>query len=132
MSSDPKTGPSTDRLPVAVYGAVIGFVVWMALAAWGFAGPGYADLSLTVVTGLLIVAVAIPLVLWRVWRAHTGGRPDDAMSFSEWKSSEFETWQDHQKGSSAATEILLPIAAAAVGMTAFAIVFHYAALHAST
>jgi hypothetical protein len=36
------------------------------------------------------------------------------------------------KGSNAAAEIILPIAAAAVGMTAFAIVFHYAAQHAST
>jgi hypothetical protein len=132
MSSERKNGVSTDRLPLAVYAIVVCFVVWMALAAWGFAGPGYADLSLAVVTGLLIVAVAIPYVIWRVWRANAGERPDDRMSFSEWKSSQFETWQDHQKGSSAVTEIVLPIAAAAVGMTAFAIVFHFAAMHAST
>jgi hypothetical protein len=131
MTSDPKNGASTDKLPLAVYGAVIGFVAWMALAAWGFAGPGYADFLLAVVTGLLIVAIAIPLILWRVWRAHSGERTDDRMSFSKWKSSQFETWQDHVKGSNAAAEIILPIAAAAIGMTVFAIVFHYAALHAS-
>ena len=92
-----------------------------------FHGPTTSD----VVSGLLIVAVAIPYVIWRVWRANTDERADDRMSFREWTSSQFETWQDHQKGSSAATEIILPIAAAAVGMTAFAIVSHYAALHAS-
>lgn len=131
MNSDPKNDASTDKLPVAVYAAAIGFVAWMALAAWGFAGPGYADLSLAVVTGLLIVVIAIPLVLWRVWRANNDGQPDNRMSFSEWKSSQFEIWQDRQKGANAATEIILPIAAAAVGMTALAIVFHYAAAHAA-
>src|ERR1041384_1739195 len=132
MSSNPKDTAgrkSTDTLPFAVYAAVIGFVAWMALAAWGFAGPGYADLSLAVVTGLLIVAIAIPLILWRVWRANTDERPDDRMSFREWKSAYFEPGQDRVKGSNAAVEIILPIAAAAIGMTAFAIVFHYAALH---
>lgn len=131
MTSDPDNGASTDKLPLAVYAALAGFVAWMALAAWGFAGPGYADLSLAVVTGLLIVAIAIPLILWRVWRANTDERLNDRLSFSEWKSRQFETWQDRQKGSNAAAEIIMPIAAAAIGMTAFAIVFHYAAAHAS-
>jgi hypothetical protein len=43
---------------------------------------------------------------------------------------EDETWQDRVRGRDAAIEITLAIAAAAVGMTAFAIVFHYAAAHA--
>jgi hypothetical protein len=103
----------------------------MAIAAWGFAGPGYADFSLSVVTGLLIVVVAIPYIIWRAGRASTGDPGDDQMSFSEWRASQFETWQDRQKGATAATEIILPIAAAAIGMTAFAVVFHYAAMHAS-
>ena len=42
MSSDPKKSISTDTLPPLVYAAVIGFVAWMVIAAWGFAGPGYA------------------------------------------------------------------------------------------
>ncbi|MEJ0079335.1 MAG: hypothetical protein WDO17_28660 [Alphaproteobacteria bacterium] len=130
MSSEHKNN-ATDKLPLAVYAALIGFVAWLALAAWGFAGPGYADLSLAVVTGFLVIVIAIPFVLWRVWRANAEERADDRMSFGEWKSSQFETWQDRVKGANAAAEIVLPIAAAAVGMTAFAIVFHYAALHAS-
>jgi len=130
MSSE-RNNRSTDRLPLAVYAIIVFFVAWMALAAWGFAGPGYADLSLTVVTGLLMVAIAIPYVIWRVWRANTEQRPDNRMSFREWRSSQFEIWQDRQNGMNAATEIILPIAAAAVGMTAFAVIFHYAATHAS-
>lgn len=90
MSSNPDNR-STDRLPVLIYAVLAGFVLWMVLAAWGFAGPGYADVTLTVVTGFILVAMAIPFILWRVARAN----------------------------------------AAAVGMTAFAIVFHYAAVHAS-
>jgi len=131
MAADPGV-PSTNRLPYAVYGILIGFVAWMALAAWGFAAPGYADLSLTVVTGLLCVAIAIPLVLWRVGRANRDTKTDRKPEpFADWAAGDFETWQDRVKGRNAAAEIILPIAAAAVGMTALAIVFHYAAAHAS-
>ena len=127
-----KNSASTDRLPPVVYLVLVGFVAWMVLAAWGFAGPGYADVALTVVTGFLIVAIAIPLILWRVARANQDHSDDERPpAFAEWSSGQFETWQDRLKGSSAAIEIILPIAAAAVGMTGFAIVFHYAALHAS-
>ena len=132
MSSAPRNGASTDRLPLAVYAALIGFVAWMALAAWGFAGPGYADLSLTVVTLFLLIATAIPLVLWRVWRANSDPQTESKREpFADWAAGDFETWQDRVKGRNAAAEIILPIAAAAVGMTALAIVFHYAAAHAS-
>jgi hypothetical protein len=129
MLTNPKV-PSTDRLPIAVYALLIGLVAWMALAAWGFAGAGYADLTLAVVTGFLIMVIAIPYVLWRVWRANTGA-PENPVGFGEWSAGQFETWQDRVKGADAVVEITLPIAAAAVGMTAFAIVFHYAAMHAS-
>ncbi len=128
--SHSKSNTSTDRLPFGVFALLAGFVLWMVIAAWaGFAGPGYSDVALTVVTGLLMVAIGIPFVLWRMVRAND---PDTQkpQRLSEWSSSEFETWQDRQKGRDAATEIVLPIAAAAVGMTALAIVFHYAAAHA--
>jgi hypothetical protein len=115
-----------------IYVAFVVFVAWMVLAAWGFAGPGYADVALTVVTGFLALVVAIPFILWRVARANRDGSEEErSPDFDDWSSGQFETWQDRVRGSSAATEIILPIAAAAIGMTAFAIVFHYAALHAS-
>jgi hypothetical protein len=123
---------TTDRLPLAVYAALVGFVAWMALAAWGFAGPGYSDVALTVVTGFLTIVIAIPFILWRVWRANRDPLDKESrIGLSEWASGQFETWQDRMKGTSAAIEIALPLAAAAVGMTAFAIVFHYAAAHAA-
>jgi hypothetical protein len=129
MASERKNTASTDRLPPAVYAIMVCFVGWMAIAAWGFSGPGYAELSLAVVTGFLIVAVAIPYVIWRVGRA-AGDRADDRIRLGEWKTRQFEIWQDRRKGIAAAIEIILPIAAAAIGMTAFAIIFHYAATHA--
>jgi hypothetical protein len=135
MSSKPDFHPSdssTDRLPSAVYAALVGFVAWMALAAWGFAGRDYAEVSLTVVTGFLLMAIAIPFILSRVWHANRdpAAPPEQKIGFSEWSAGRFETWQDRVRGRDAAIEIALPIAAAAVGMTAFAIVFHYAAAHA--
>jgi membrane protein implicated in regulation of membrane protease activity len=72
MSSNRTRNVSTDRLPLAVYAALAGFVLWMAIAAWGFASPDYADVTLTVVTGFLLVALAIPFILWR--RARERGR----------------------------------------------------------
>jgi FtsH-binding integral membrane protein len=131
---NPQRGSSTDRLPPLIYLALVGLVSWMVLAAWGFAGPGYADVALVVVTGFFVIVIGIPFILWRVWRANR--TPTEAQQqptrFEDWAAGQFETWQDSVKGSNAAAEIILPIAAAAVGMTAFAIVFHYAAQHAST
>jgi len=130
---NPKHGSSTDRLPPLIYLALVGLVAWMVLAAWGFAGPGYADFALAVVTGFFVIIIAIPAILWRVGRVNRPAEPSQRkLRFSDWAAGQFETWQDRVKGANAAAEIILPIAAAAVGMTAFAIVFHYAAQHAST
>jgi hypothetical protein len=46
-------------------------------------------------------------------------------SFREWMTGSFDTWQDRVKGHNAAVEVLLPMAAIAIGMTAFAIVLHF-------
>jgi hypothetical protein len=123
---------STARLHPFVWAAVIGFVIWFALAIWGFGTEGYADWLLTVVSGFIFIAIAIPLILAGVARRNnaSGTRPKKPDAFGDWARGEFEIWQDHLKGGSAAAEIAIPIAAAAVGMTAFAIVFHYAAAHA--
>ena len=72
--------------------------------------------------------IALPFVLWRVNNLKAEGKREP---FADWAASDFETWQDRVKGKNAAAEIILPIAATAVGMTAFVIVFHYAAAHAS-
>ena len=102
------------------------------VASWAFVGPGYAELSLAVISIYFFILMAIPFTLWRVWRAsrEPENPPEPRETFADWAGGEFEIWQDHRQGRTAAIEIVLPIAAAAIGMTAFAIVFHYAALHA--
>ena len=123
-----KTPPHVaDRLHPLVWAALVGFVLWFAIALWSFATGGYVDWLLAVVTGFLAIAVALPMILSRV-----GRDPKDHLheTFRDWAAGDFATWQDHPKGFNAAAEILLPIAAAAVGMTAIGIVFHYVAMHA--
>ena len=124
---------STARLHPFVWAGVVGLVLWFVLAIWGFGTEGYADWLLTVVSGFVLIAIAIPLILAGVARRNnvSGRRPAKSEAFGDWAKGEFEIWQDHLKGANAAAEIAIPIAAAAVGMTAFAIVFHYAAAHAS-
>jgi hypothetical protein len=122
----------TDRLPGFIYVVLAGLVFWMVLAAWSFAGAGYVDVALTVVTGFFIVLMGIPFALWLVWRANRDpdAKPEKPEPFADWVSETFEIWQGSRTGASAAVEIILPVAAAALGMTAFAIVFHIAAMHA--
>lgn len=127
MNQDSTTPPVTDRLHPMVWVALIGFVIWFAIAIWSFGTGGYADWLLTVVSLFLLVAVMLPVILSRVGR---GSRKRMRESFHDWASGEFQTWQDRPRGLNAAAEIILPIAAAAVGMTAIGIVFHYAATHA--
>jgi uncharacterized ion transporter superfamily protein YfcC len=122
---------STARLHPFVWIALIGLVIWFVLAIWGFGTEGYADWLLTVVSGFLLIAIAIPLILAGVARRNSVARAQGkSEAFGDWAKGEFEIWQDHLKGANAAAEIAIPIAAAAAGMTAFAIVFHYAAAHA--
>jgi hypothetical protein len=126
----PAKVPSTGRLHPLVWTAMLGLIVWFVLAVWGFGTEGYADWLLAVVSGFVLIAVAIPLILAGVARRNRDEAAEKSEAFGEWAKGEFETWQDHVKGANAAAEIALPIAAAAAGMTAFAIVFHYAAAHA--
>ena len=111
--------PAYDELHPAVYLALIGAAAWFAIAIWGFAGDGYADWLLVVVSGFVLIACAIPAILSRVGRDGRG----NSQKFRDWESGDFATWTDRGRGRNAAIEILLPLGAAAVGMTAFAIVF---------
>jgi hypothetical protein len=115
-----------------VYAGIVGFAFWFAAAAWGFAGDGYTDYLLVVVSGFVAVAVGLPLILSRVSRTDAGARSDRRASFRRWASGELDTWQDRLKARNAAIEILLPLAAAAFGMTLFGIALHFAARAAGT
>ena len=101
--------------------AILGLVLWLILSVWIFASDIYTDFLLVVVSGFGLVATIIPLALWHVWRKDQ--RSDaQRQPLREWTAGEFDTWQGPVKGADAAIEMLLPIAAVAFGMTAFAIV----------
>src|SRR5262249_25903553 len=68
--------------------------------------------------------VGIPLVLTRIGRRSAGAAFEGAAggSFRDWRRGDFSVWRSRVRGSEAAIEILLPLAAVALGMLAFAIV----------
>jgi hypothetical protein len=119
--------PATSVLHARVWALLVGFSAWFALAVWGFAGGGLSNYLLVIVSGFIFVVVALQLILSRVGRKDGAAkRESEQPSLREWASEDFETWQDRLSGTQAALHILLPIAAAAVGMTAFGIIFHIA------
>ncbi len=122
----------TNHLHPFVPIVAVGFVLWFALAVWGFGLNGQVDYLLAIVCGLLLMALAIPYALWRQWRRtrRDGGSLEQSLkreSFRDWTSENFETWQDRVKAKNAAIEIILPLGAAAIGMTAFVVVLHIVA-----
>jgi hypothetical protein len=131
-SSVRRNPPVLDHVHPRVYMALIGLALWFVLSVWGFAGDGYADYLLAIVSGFILIVVALTSALW--WQWWRSQRPDPAQAEQEslrtWAAGDLDTWQDRIKGSNAAIEMLLPIAAVAFGMTAFGIVFgivmHYA------
>jgi hypothetical protein len=128
MSTDltPRSRPVSDHVPAIVYKSAAGAVVIFVVLGWiFFGGWPHMRLVLTVVSVFFFMTLAIPSALFLTWRRHrdSSSAPDEAMSSRAWAAGEFATWQDHLKGTNAAVEILLPIAATAVGMLAIGIVF---------
>jgi len=118
----PRDRPAMDGLHPYVYAAVAALVLWFIVSVWAaFAGDGYTDWLLVVVSGFLLVAVAIPFVLSQVSRVDADGAASQN-SFRDWTSCEFDTWQYRLKCKHAAIEVLLPVAAIAFGMTAFGVI----------
>ena len=106
--------------------AIIGLVLMFVAAVWMFfdSGPYEAWLDV-VVTGLFVIAIAVPALLWLTWRRNADGARDDShLSFRDWAVGEFGTLTGPVKGANATAEVLLPIAAVAVGMTVLGLVFH--------
>jgi hypothetical protein len=129
-SREPKR--SAHMHPV-VYWGMAGSVAWFVAAAWiSLGGSGYVGLLLAVVTGFFVIAAAIPFTLWLTWHRHQPASAHAAApSFRDWAAGELELSQERRPAISAAIEALLPMAAAAVGMTDFGLIFHYAAAAAS-
>lgn len=122
QQSPPVDKPVSDELHPAIYAALVGAVAWFAIAIWGFARDAYTDWLLVVVSAFALIAVAIPTILSRVGhdRRASAGRKQHLF---DWASGDFATWTDRCKASNAAVEVLLPLGAIALGMTAIAIVF---------
>jgi hypothetical protein len=100
------------------------------LAAWGFAGHGITDMLLAVVSGFFFVSIGLVVLLWLTRRRHPreewGDRECRTDSFGNWVCRDVETSTGPVRGSIATIEALLPIAAVAIGMLAFAMVVHFA------
>lgn len=114
----PSTHETTDLLHPRVYALMIGLAVWLVMSVWiFFSGVGSTDYLLAIVSGFIFIAVALQFILSRQRRRHS-----EPPSLRTWGSWDFDTWTGKLRGSHAAAEILLPIAAVAFGMTAFGIV----------
>lgn len=118
-AEQPQVHETTSRLHPRVYALMMGLAGWLVLSVWMFSGVGSTDYLLAIVSGFIFIAVALPFILSRLRRPGSEGP-----SFRAWGSGDFDTWTGRLRGSQAATEILLPIAAVAFGMTAFGIVLH--------
>ena len=116
----PALPEATNLVHPRVYVLMVGLAGWLVMSIWSFSGVGSTDYLLTIVSGFIFVAVALPFILSRLLRG--GGKQP---SFGTWRSRDFDTWTGRLRGSQAAIEILLPIAAVAFGMTAFGIVLHF-------
>jgi hypothetical protein len=110
-----------------IYRTIVVLAVILILSAWGFFGGGYSGLDLAVISVLIFIAVAIPVILWRIWRRNADRQPDrsEAMSFASWRSRDLEIWGGRVKGAEAMVEVLLPIGAVAFEMAALALVLHF-------
>jgi hypothetical protein len=114
-----------------VYFVLIGLAGWMALWVWSFVGGGETDYLLFIVTGFIGLVVGLQLVLARVHKpadtqtgaGHAASDSANEISFRDWVRGEFETERGRLDAAEAALLILLPIAAAAIGMMAFGIEF---------
>jgi amino acid transporter len=118
--------PVFDQLHPRVYAGAVGLVAWFALAAWIlFDRQDDIGLLLTMVSVLLLVAVLVPVALALVWRRHRteDQRHPEQLSFRDWSAGDFAVWGSRVRGTDAAIDLLLPLAAVAFGLTAIGIVF---------
>lgn len=120
---DQDNSQTSDQLHPFVYAALAGLAFWLVTAAWIFFSQwGYLRLDLGIVSALVFMLIAIPTMIHLVGqtadRTSSVGRP-----FGAWLCGYFDISQGRRKSTSATVEILLPMAAAAVGITAIGIVF---------
>jgi len=124
--------PVSDDLHPWIWGALIALTAIFVLGAWGFdlKGNGDAGYLIAVVSGFFLMAVTLPLISLHIARKYRDAGKDEPhkkVALRNWLAGDLQTWQHRLKGSEAAIMIILPFAAAAVGMVAIAIVLHVVA-----
>ena len=121
-------GPVVKRLHPRVYAILVGSAAWFVLALWSFSGAGVVDYLLFIVSGFIFVVMALMLILSRVGKGaarakSVSGAGENPKSWKDWAASDFDAYESRLSGAEAAILILLPIATAAIGMTAIGVVF---------
>ncbi len=123
---EPATNAPSGIHPL-VYKAAIGLVVLFVVAAWAaFDRQSDIELPLAMLSVLLFVAVLLPYLLWRIWRAGQARPPTlkTNKGLRKWMKGSTEVWQSKLKSSDAAIDMLLPLAAVALGLVALGIAFN--------
>jgi hypothetical protein len=115
----------SDSLHPAVYGVIVALTAWFVLSAWIWFSGGYTALDNVVITVFFLMAVGIPTLLWLIWRHHRAPYEahDAKLPFRRWTAGEFHILTGGQPTLQATIEILLPIAAVAIGITIYGLVF---------
>ena len=115
-----------DQLHPRIYGTAVGLIAWFALMAWAlFDRSSDVSLSLMFVTVLFAVAIALLWTLSLVWRKFQmpyEGHPKPT-SFHDWTDGDFAVWGARIRASDAAIDVLLPLLAVSLGLTAIGVVF---------
>ncbi len=118
--------PTNEELHPLIYRSIIGLTIWFVLSVWAlFSRGAYTGLMLSVITLFFVILIGIVVLLWLTWRhnINPNERHGYVAPFGEWVSHPFVTWTGGISGGEAATQILLPIAAVAFGMTVFGLAF---------
>jgi hypothetical protein len=86
--------PISSSLHPSVNLAIIGLVLTFVAAVWMFFdSDAYGAWLDVVVTGLFVVATAIPVLCWLTWRRNAAGARDGSHpGFHDWVVGEFDTW----------------------------------------
>ena len=122
--------PVTNRAHPRIYTIVAGLCAWFVLMAWNFATGRVVNYLLVIVSGFIFVAIALTLILFSVGgNKNNGTTPGNGGDppLRDWTRWDYETQTGRIRGAHAAAQILLPIVAAAVGMTLIGIIFHFTA-----
>ncbi len=122
-----RNSPTEAGLHPAVYGALLGCLVWLTAAVWlAFGADGYTALQLAIATFLSIMFALVPYALSRLQRADQA--PAAAQpSLRDWAEHDFITASGPVEGRDAATMVLLAPASVALGLTAIAAIAYLAA-----